>query len=48
MGFDFGDRLGVKSDLEQVAPVTGGHNSVESDPIHQLFGFGMGSKPVSA
>jgi hypothetical protein len=44
MGFDFGDRWRVKRDLEQVATVTSGHNSIEADPINQLFGFGYGVK----
>jgi hypothetical protein len=42
VGFDFSDGRSIKSDLEQVAPVTGGHDSVEADPLHHLSGFGDG------
>ena len=44
MGFDFGDRRGVKGDLEQVAAIAGGHDAIIGDSVDQLFGFGHGIK----
>ncbi len=40
VGLDLGDRWRIKSDLEQVAAVAGGHDPVEADCIQQFLGFG--------